>query len=230
MLVAGEQDALALLLAHLVRDQAMTAFTTIVTTAITDQVLAPALEGAQADADLTAGTHQPGARGLCLPDQLDRLPPVQGSSQPSASSEQKAFHFCRSTSKAAIFAMAFPLRCSSFLRALISGLSWARSLSSSFCSAIVSTGWALASWDACPHRLTCSGKRPRSRQYALSSVAFNPAVSSTTMNLSISFSNIVFLGKVFFLEVFSSSACICIYICLQRLIDFCLFGRAGVFS
>ena len=106
---------MALLLAQLVRDQAVTAFTTIVTTAITDQVLAPALEGAQADADLTAGTHQPGASGLRLADQLDRLPPVQGSSQPSASSEQKASHFFRSTSKATISAMAFSLRCSSLI-------------------------------------------------------------------------------------------------------------------
>jgi hypothetical protein len=39
---------------------------------------------------------------------------VQGAGQPSASSEQKASHFFCSTSKAAISAMAFSLRCSSF--------------------------------------------------------------------------------------------------------------------
>jgi len=71
----------------------LNAFTTIVTTDITDQVLAPALEGAQVDADLTAGTHQPGASDLRLAYQLDRLPQVQGSTQPFASSDQKAPHF-----------------------------------------------------------------------------------------------------------------------------------------
>ena len=64
-----------------------------------------------------------------LSDQLDRLLALGGTGQPSASSEQTASHFFRSTSKAAIFAMAFSLRCSSFLRALISRCSWARSFS-----------------------------------------------------------------------------------------------------
>jgi hypothetical protein len=49
---------LAFLFAQLVRDQAWTAFTAIVTTAITDQGLPPALEGAQADADLAAGAER----------------------------------------------------------------------------------------------------------------------------------------------------------------------------
>jgi len=97
-----------------VRDQAVTAFTTIVTTAITDQVLAPALEGAQADADLSAGADQACTSGIRLADQFDRLLAVRGAGQPSASSEQKASHFFCSTSKAAISAMAFSLRCSSF--------------------------------------------------------------------------------------------------------------------
>ena len=66
-----------------------------------------------------------------LADQLDRLAPVGGASQPSASSEQKASHFFRSTSKAAISAVAFSLRFSSFLSALISRWSWARSFLSS---------------------------------------------------------------------------------------------------
>jgi hypothetical protein len=47
---------------------------------------------------------------------------------------------------------------------LISRWSWARSFSSSFCSFKVSTGFSLASWDACRQRSTCSGNRPRSRQ------------------------------------------------------------------
>ncbi len=111
---------MALLLAQLVRDQAWTAFTTIVTTAITDQGLPPALEGAQREADLAAGAHQAGAGPMGLADQFNHLPPVRGAGQPSASSEQKASHFFRSTSKAAISAMAFSLRCNSFLRALIS--------------------------------------------------------------------------------------------------------------
>jgi hypothetical protein len=55
------------------RDQAWTAFTTIVTTAITDQDLPPALEGAQADADLAAGTDQACGSSMRLAEQLDRL-------------------------------------------------------------------------------------------------------------------------------------------------------------
>lgn len=136
---------MALLIAQLVRDQAWAAFTTIVTTVITDHGLPPALEGAQRDPDLTAGTHQTRASGMRLADELDRLLPVSSAGQPSASSEQKASHFFRSTSKAAISAMAFSLRWSSCLRALISRWSWARSFSNSFCSFKVSTGFSLAS-------------------------------------------------------------------------------------
>jgi hypothetical protein len=119
-LVAGEQDALALLFAQSVGNQTGTALTAIVASAITETGLPPALEGAQRDSDFTAGTHQTRASGMCFADQLDRLAPVKGAGQPSASSEQKASHFFRSTSKDAISAMAFSLRWSSFLRALIS--------------------------------------------------------------------------------------------------------------
>jgi hypothetical protein len=108
---------LALFFGQFVRDQAWTAFAAIVTTAITDQGFPPALESAQADADLTAGTDQACTSGMGLADQLDRVAPVTSAGQPSASSEQKASHFFRSTSKAAISAMAFSLRCSSFLGA-----------------------------------------------------------------------------------------------------------------
>ena len=163
-LVASQQDSLALLLAQLVRDQAVTAFTTIVAVTITDQVLPPPFERPQTDPDLAAGANQARTSGIGLADQFDRLLSVRGAGQPSASSEQKASHFFRSTSKAAISAMAFSLRCSSFLRALISRWSWARSFSSSFCSFKVSTVFSLASWAACRQRSTCSGYRPRSRQ------------------------------------------------------------------
>ena len=122
------------------RDEARTAFTAVHAVPITQKGLPPAFEGAQADANLTAGAHQASASDIGLADQLDHLPPVRGAGQPSASSEQKASHFFRSTSNAAISAMAFSLRCSSFLRALISRWSWARSFSSSFCSFKVSTG------------------------------------------------------------------------------------------
>ena len=119
--------------------------------------LAPALEGAQADADLAAGVDQARTSGMGLVDQLDRLAAERGTSQPSASSEQKASHFFRSTSKAAISAMAFSLRLSSCLRALISRWSRARSFSSSFCYFMVRTGFSLASCAACRQRSTCSG-------------------------------------------------------------------------
>ena len=91
---------MALLLAQLVRDQAWTAFTMILTIAITAQGLPPALEGAQAYADLSAGAEQACTRGMRLADQLNGLEPVSGAGQPSASSEQKASHFFRSTNKA----------------------------------------------------------------------------------------------------------------------------------
>jgi len=52
-----------------------------VTTAITDQGLPPALEGAQTDADLAAGAEQACTRGMSLADQLDRLAPVSGAGQ-----------------------------------------------------------------------------------------------------------------------------------------------------
>jgi hypothetical protein len=112
-LVAGEQDSLSLFLAQSVQHTAWTAFTTIVTNAITEHGLPPALEGAQTDADLAKGADQARTSGMSLVDQLDRLTPVSGAGQPSASSEQKASHFFRSTSKAAISAMAFSLRWSS---------------------------------------------------------------------------------------------------------------------
>ncbi len=75
------------------RDQAWAAFAVIVNTAITDQGFPPALEGAQADADLTSGTDQAFTSGIGLADQLDRLAPVTSAGQSSASSEQKASHF-----------------------------------------------------------------------------------------------------------------------------------------
>jgi hypothetical protein len=93
---------------------ARAAFTAVLAVPITTKGLAPALGGAQADTDLTAGAHQAGASDIGLADQLDHLPPVRGAGQPSVSSEQKASHFFRSTSKAAISAMAFSFRCSSF--------------------------------------------------------------------------------------------------------------------
>ncbi len=116
---------MALLLAQPVQDQAWTAFAAIV--AITRRSLPPALEGAQANADLSAGNDQTRTRDMGLADQFEGLAPVNGTGQPSASSEQRAAHFFRSTSKAAISAMAFCLRCSSFLRALISR--WSQGIS-----------------------------------------------------------------------------------------------------
>ena len=121
--------ALALLFTQSVGNQTGAFFTAIVAATITEAGLTPALEGAQRDSDFAAGTYQTRASGMGLADQLDRLAPVSGAGQPSASSEQKASHFFRSTSKAAISAMAFSLRWSSFFRALISRWSWARSFS-----------------------------------------------------------------------------------------------------
>jgi hypothetical protein len=131
--VAGERDPSTFFFAQLVRDQAWTAFTAIVTVPISCQGLPTAFEGAHADADLAAGAQQTCTSGMGLTDHLDGLAPVNSDGQPSASSEQKASHFFHSTNNAAISAMAFSLRCSSFLRALISRWSWARSFSSARC-------------------------------------------------------------------------------------------------
>jgi len=113
-LVARQQDPLPLLLTQPVNDIARTAFTAVLAAPITQKGLPPAFEGSQVDADLTVGTHQAGATGIRLADQFDHLLPVRGTGQPSASSERRTSHFFRSTSKAAISAMAFSLRCSSF--------------------------------------------------------------------------------------------------------------------
>jgi len=84
---------LALLIAQLVRDLAWAAFTAIVTIAINDQGLLPALESAHADADLAASAVQACTSGMGLGDQLDRLVPANGAGQPSASSEQLTSKF-----------------------------------------------------------------------------------------------------------------------------------------
>lgn len=65
-------------------------------------------------------------------DQLDHRPSLRGTRQPSASSEHKSSHVCGSISSAAASAVVSSLRCSSFMRALISRWCWARRLSSAF--------------------------------------------------------------------------------------------------
>ena len=102
------------------RNQARTAFTAVLAVPITPKGTPPAFEGAQANAEFTAGANQSGASGIRLDDQLDRHPPLGGTRQPSSFFEQKASHFFRSTSDAAASARAFSLRCISFLSALIS--------------------------------------------------------------------------------------------------------------
>ena len=77
-------------------NQTGASFTAIVAVIITETGLTPALEGAQRDPDFAAGTYQTRASGMCLADQLDRLAPVSGAGQPSASSEQTASHFVSS--------------------------------------------------------------------------------------------------------------------------------------
>ena len=94
-------------------NMAAAALTAILTVPITQKALAPALEGAQADADLAAGADQARTSGMGLVDQPNRLLALGGTSQPSASSEQKASHFFRSINKAAASANAFSLRLSS---------------------------------------------------------------------------------------------------------------------
>jgi hypothetical protein len=92
------------------RNQARTAFTAVLAVPITTKGTPPAFDGAQGNAEFTAGPHQFGASGIRLDDQLDRDPPLGGTRQPSSFSEQKASHFFRSTSNAAASANAFSLR------------------------------------------------------------------------------------------------------------------------
>ena len=87
---------LVLLFIQSVGNLARIAFTAIAAVTLTETGLPPALEGAQRDSDVTAGTHQTRASGMCLDDQLDRLAQVSGAGQPSASSEQTASHFVSS--------------------------------------------------------------------------------------------------------------------------------------
>jgi hypothetical protein len=108
------QDSLTFLFAQAMRNQASTAFTAVLAVPITRKGTPPAFEGAQGNAEFTAGANQSGASGIRLDDQLDRHPPLGGTRQPSSSSEQKVSHFFRSTSNAAASARAFSLRCSSF--------------------------------------------------------------------------------------------------------------------
>ena len=111
-LVAHQQDPLAFLLAEPVSYQAKASFTAVLADSITTNLLTPAFEGSQADAELSACTLQAGAISIRLADQIDHATPVRGSRKP--------FQSFRSTSNAAISAMAFSLRCISFLTALIS--------------------------------------------------------------------------------------------------------------
>ena len=64
---------MALLLAQLMGNQAVTAFAAIVAVTITQKGFAPAFERAQADADLAAGTDQACGSSMRLAEQLDRL-------------------------------------------------------------------------------------------------------------------------------------------------------------
>jgi len=67
------------------RNQARTAFTAVLAVPITPKGTPPGLEGAQGNAELTAGAHKPGASGFRPDDQLERRPPLGGTRQPSGS-------------------------------------------------------------------------------------------------------------------------------------------------
>lgn len=89
------------LLAQPVRDQMWNAFTAIHADDVTNKGLSQGLERAQADADLVAGADQACTSGVGLIDQLDCHTAVSCTGQPSAFCEQKASHFCHSTSRPA---------------------------------------------------------------------------------------------------------------------------------
>lgn len=84
-------------------DKVVTPFAVIVITATTEQGLLLALESCR----LAAGT---------VSLILRPLQPVNSAGQPSTFSDQKVSHIVHSTSMAAIFAMAFSWRYSSFFR------------------------------------------------------------------------------------------------------------------
>ena len=72
-MIAGEQNPLTFLGREAMGNMAAAALTAILTVPITQKALAPALEGAQADADLAAGADQARTSGMGLADQLDRI-------------------------------------------------------------------------------------------------------------------------------------------------------------
>ena len=158
------------------------ALATIDTITVTSELPAPALQRRQTHAQQQRQLTGTGTDSDALIEDLQSLLAINRRRQSSASSPQKALIFFAAINRAAASARAFSLRLSSCYscgeafgyRRLISRWSWARSFSSSRCSHgsasspdcvyKVSTGLSLASWDACRHRSTCSGKRPRSRQ------------------------------------------------------------------
>ena len=171
-LVAGQQDGLAFLLTEAMSHVAVAALATIDTITVTSELPAPALQRRQTHAQQQRQLTGTGTDSDALIEDLQSLLAINRRRQSSASSPQKALIFFAAINRAAASARAFSLRLSSCYscgeafgyRRLISRWCWARSFSSSRCSFKVSTGLSLASWDACRHRSTCSGKRPRSRQ------------------------------------------------------------------
>ena len=98
-----------MLLAQLVQHQARADYAKV-KKAITDQSNPPALEGAQTDAELAAGSDQDRAISMRLPDQLDNLAPERCWSAIRILREKRAKRLFRGNSNAAISTIAFSLR------------------------------------------------------------------------------------------------------------------------
>jgi hypothetical protein len=132
---------------------------------VTSELTPPPLQHGEPDAPKHSQLMETSPISQALIKDLQSLLAVVGRGQSSPASSQKACIFFEAISSAAASASAFSLRRSSCLSRLISFSSWARSRSSSHCSYgstssqdcvyKVSTGFWLASWDACRQRSTC---------------------------------------------------------------------------
>src|SRR5690625_3254872 len=178
-LVADRHDGLPLLITQGVRRQRTNRLRPPVGTDTATR--RPALVGARRDAQNPASGLQAGAGGASLVDQLNSIVAIRGADHSSSPSPQIARAFFDKVSKAAVSASAFSLRASSRSSSRVRRRC---SRSALICWAPRSSAQSLACSQARRQAASCSGYRPRLRQYSERSDSFIGAVSITAANLS----------------------------------------------
>src|SRR5690625_4085174 len=141
----------------------------------------PALVCAGRDTQCAASGLQARAGGSGLVDQLNSFMAIRGADHSSSPSPQIARAFFDKVSKAAVSARAFSLRASSRSSSRVRRRC---SRSALICWAPRSSAQSLACSQARRQAASCSGYRPRLRQYSERSDSFIGAVSITAANLS----------------------------------------------